>query len=124
MNRNISLLKRIASIVYAIAFGCAFLLLINRTYGFGNFIRITFYISGAAGLIMNFIIARLDETKSEFNLLFWLGSLLLFLGLVAKTYYLPFDLYFVFGGMGLTGISYFFNPFSKESKDESELLDQ
>lgn len=115
--------KRISSLLFGIAFICAIFMLTGRTFGFGKLINPVFYISGAGGLITSLLAARQEAYKGDFNLLFWIGSLVVFIGLLFKTMYLPYHTYILIGGMAITGLSYFISPFENEGKDE-ELLDR
>lgn len=118
-----SSLKSISYFIYLIAFGCGVLLLTNRTFGYGTAIRMSFYIFGAIALLISFINSKMNADKSEFNILFWMGSLILFIGLVLKTLHLQFYLYVVILGMAFTAISYFFNPNGISGKKDDSLLD-
>lgn len=118
---NLSL-KTLSTIINAIAFVCAVLLIVNKTYGYQKEIRIGFYLFGAAALIVGFFNAKNDE-KQAFNPLFWIGTLVLFIGLVIKTSNLPYAYFVLIAGGFITGASYMFNPFTSKVDDDSDLLD-
>lgn len=115
--------KRISSVLYFIGFVCAALMLGNKTFGYRTIIQTIFYVSGAAALIFSLLAARFEE-KNEFNVLSWLGTLMVFLSLLLKNLYVPYWMYILIGGLGVTGLSYFFNPARKEENDEDQLLDR
>lgn len=115
--------KRISSVLYLIGFICAALMLGNKTFGYRSAINIVFYIAGAAALAFSLLATRFEE-KNEFNVLSWLGTLLVFLSLLLKNFYIPYWMYLLIGGLGVTGLSYFFNPAKKEENDEDQLLDR
>lgn len=115
-------LKISSAIIHVLAFTCAVLLITNRTYGYPTAIRIGFYIFGATALILGFINSK-NDPKQDFNPLFWIGTLVIFIGIVLKTSDLPFAYYIIIGGGLLTGASYLFNPFNPKKEDDSELLD-
>ena len=119
-------LKLYSNILFAVAFICAVFMLTGRTYGYRTEIQTLFLICGATALIMSLISSRQEAHKNDFNILFWLGNLVVFTGLIFKTYYLPFHMYVIFLGMGITALSYFVNPFSgaKDREQDDELLDQ
>jgi len=119
-------LKLYSTVFFAIAFLCAVFMLTERTYGYRTEIQTVFFISGAAALIISLISSRQEANKEDFNILFWLGNLIVFIGLLFKTYYLPYGLYVIFLGIGITAISYFVNPFShaKDREQDDELLDR
>jgi hypothetical protein len=116
------LLKKASISFNIIAFVLAAMLIVNRTYGFQKEIKIGFYIFGAIALILSFINAKNDQEQT-FNPLFWIGTLVIFIGLVFKTANLPYSYYIIIGGGLITGISYLFNPMSTKKEENSDLLD-
>lgn len=116
-------IKQISNLSFGISFICAIFMLTDRTYGFRSQIHIVFFITGALGLILSLVASRLDSYKDDFNVLFWLGNLILFIGLVLKTYYLPYSTVMMLVGMAISFLSYFFNPFDNKPEADDELLD-
>lgn len=117
--------KRFSNILFGVAFICAALMITEKTYGYRSLIHIIFYVSGASALLLSLLSSRQEAYKDDFNLLFWLGSLIVFIALLFKTYHLPYWLYVMIAGMGISGLSFFINPFSnKDSDQDDELLDR
>lgn len=121
------LLKQISSglLVVSVVFGV--LLFANKTYGYSHLIRPAFYLLGGIGLILSLIASRKAVLSGEYNILFWLGNLIVFAGLVMKTYGQTHAMIIVFAGLGISMIAYFYNPFGQRdlSKDDPESpLDQ
>lgn len=119
-------LKLYSNVLFAIAFVCALLMLTGRTFGYRSEIHSVFFIAGAAALIISLISSRKEANKEDFNILFWLGNLIVFIGLVCKTYHVRYDMHIIFIGMGISALSYFVNPFSnkKDQEQDDELLDR
>lgn len=118
-------IKTISTICYLLGMLCAILLYTNHTFGAPSAVRIGFYVFGGAGLILSLLQFRfLPEDKWEdFNLLFWIGSLVLFIGFVTQTMRLYYSTYILIAGLAITGLSFFVNPFKRDKDDEDELLD-
>lgn len=116
--------KQISNLLFAVAFVGALLMLTDRTYGYRTLIQSIFYLTGACALILSLVASRMDSYKDDFNVLFWIGSLIVFIGLILKTYYLPFHTYVTIGGMGISALSFFVNPFQSKRDTDDELLDQ
>lgn len=125
MTKN-QLIKLIANLFMAVTFICAALLLINKTYGYTEIAKTTFYICGGLGLIGSAYIGVIVEKNKEFNWIFWVGSVVIFAAIAMKTLLLPNYQIVLIAGAGISGASYFFNPFSKEddNNETDQLLDQ
>ncbi len=118
-------LKQISTACYLLGMVCAILLYTHNTFGNTQLIRIGFYAFGAAGLILSLVQFRFlpQDKLEEFNLLFWIGSLVVFIGFVFQTLHLNYAMYVLILGLAITGFSFFVNPFKKDRNDEDELLD-
>lgn len=118
--------KRYSNLLFGVAFLCAACMITEKTFGYRSTIHIVFYISGALALLMSLLSSRQEAYRNEFNLLFWLGSLIVFVALLLKTYYIPYWIYVMMMGMGISGLSFFINPFSnkRDQEQEDELLDR
>jgi hypothetical protein len=122
------ILKRIAAVCFAIAFLMA--IVIFTRYG-SEYIsiwtaRIIFIVSGALALVLNLFSFQSGKGKNNpsFNLVFWFGSLVLFVGLILQFMHLPYNRYIVIAGLAITGISYFLGPNLITGKsDNSDVLD-
>ena len=116
-------IKQLSNLLFALSFLCAIPLFTGKSYGYRTEIQLVFFLAGAFALILSLIASRMESYKDDFNILFWIGSLVLFIGLILRTYYLPYDTYVIIGGMGISGLSYFINPFQSDNKPNDELLD-
>lgn len=118
-------LKTISNICYLLGMICAILLYTHNTFGIPSGIRIGFYVFGGTGLVLSLLQFRfLPEDKWEdFNLLFWIGSLVLFIGFVSQTLHFRYTTYILIAGLAITGFSFFVNPFRKDKDEENDLLD-
>jgi hypothetical protein len=117
--------KTLSTLFYILGIICAILLFTHNTHGFFTAIRIGFYVFGGAGLLLSLLqFTFITEDKWEdFNLLFWIGSLVIFIGFVAQTLHLKYDTHVLILGLMITGFSYFFNPFKRTKNEEDDLLD-
>lgn len=117
-------IKQLSNLAFGIAFICAVFMITGKTYGYRSQVHITFFVAGALGLILSLIASRMESYKDDFNVLFWIGNLMLFIGLILKTYYLPHSTLVMIIGMSVSGLSYFFNPFDNSKPEaDDELLD-
>lgn len=117
--------KRIASICFALAFILAIPVFTNV---FSEFIpkvyaKYGIIIFGGIALLMNLLSFRFDEKSENNNPLFWMGTVLVFVGLIFKMQHLAYDQIILVGGLFVVGLSYFFNPFKKSDDKDENLLD-
>lgn len=80
-------------------------------------------IFGGIALLMNLLSFRYDPDSESNNLIFWIGSVLIFVGLILKISHQQYDQYVLLGGIFVVALSYFFNPFKKEEGADDDLLD-
>ena len=118
-------LKMISNLLFAAAFICAALMLTNNVFGYRNQLQTIFLISGALALLISLVASRMDPYKSEFNVIYWIGNLAVFIALIMRNYTSKW-IYVFIGGMLVTALSYFINPFNNnvDQDQEDELLDQ
>ena len=118
-------LKGISNISYILGIVCAVLIYTQNTLGYPTAIRIGFYVFGGLGLLLSLLQFRfLPEDKwEEFNLLFWIGSVVIFIGFIFQTMHLKYSSHILILGLAITGISYFINPFRRNKDEESDILD-
>lgn len=115
-------LKRIGGL----AFGIAFLMAVVIFGGYGvKYIpvpvaRIVFLICGAIGLLFNFLSFKYGKHDPHFNFVYWLGSLILFTGLVFMILHWPYGQYILIAGMLTVGLSFFIRPDWFDPKDKNE----
>ena len=120
------ILKRIAAVAFAIAFLMAIVLFTGTGSDLvpRGIARIVFLAAGALGLVLNLLSFRYGKHDPNFNLIYWLGSIVLFIGLMFLIMRWPFGFYIVLAGMATVGISFFVSPnIDKKEEEESDLLD-
>ena len=119
--------KKIAGVAFALAFLAAIVLFtgIGSEWISIRTARTLFMISGGIGMVLNLVAFRYGKHDAEFNLLYWLGSVVIFIGLLLMMLHWSFATYIVIIGAALTGFSFVYSPniFNKEDEDD-ELLDQ
>ncbi|MBI3239146.1 MAG: hypothetical protein HYZ43_09950 [Flavobacteriia bacterium] len=116
--------KQLSNLLFAFSFICALLMLIDKTFGYRMAIQTAFLVSGGIALILGLVTSRMEAYKDDFNVLFWLGSLIMFIGFMMKMYYFPESTYVLIAGMAISAIANFYNPFQSSKDREDELLDQ
>lgn len=124
--RTSALLKKIAGIAFAVAFIMAIVLFggIGRQYISIFHAKIIFMVAGAIGLVLNLLSFETGKHSPLFNLLYWLGSIILFIGLVFLQLRLPYGFYVVVAGLIILGLSFVLPSNLVEPKTENEdLLD-
>jgi hypothetical protein len=120
------ILKRIAAICFAIAFMMAIVLFTGTG---SNLIprgsaKLIFLITGAVGLLLNLLSFRQGKHDPNFNFFYWLGSIVLFVGLTFMMMHWPYGMFIVMGGMAIVGISFFITPkLDGEDSKHEDLLD-
>lgn len=116
--------KQLSNLLFAFSFVCALLMLLDKTYGYREAVQIAFLVSGGIALILGLVTSRMEAYKGDFNVLFWIGSLIMFIGFLMKMYYYPNSSYLLIGGMAISAIANFYNPFQSSKDRDDELLDQ
>lgn len=118
-------IKHISSFCFIIAF----LMSIVLFGGIGEKIispfkaKYIFIISGILGMILNLISYKTGKDKKEFNFWFWLGSIIISIGLMFKMMNWPYSLILIIIGGGIAGFSFFYSPILDSEKEDSGLLD-
>ncbi len=120
------LLKRIAGIL----FGIAFLLAIVLFTGYGSsyislpHAKLGFLIFGALGMFFNLLSFNKGKQEAGFNLLYWIGTMVIFVGLVFYMLHLAFYLYIIIAGISILGLSFVYTPKIHEKEKQDDILDQ
>ena len=118
--------KRIASVCFAIAFILAIAVFTNYL---GDIIskqnaKYGIIVFGGIALLMNLLSFRFDKNTENNNPVFWVGSVLIFVGLILKMQNQILNQYILIAGLSIVGLSYFYNPFKKEEDTvDDDLLD-
>jgi hypothetical protein len=115
-------LKRIGGLAFALAFIMALVLFagIGVKYIPISIARIIFLMAGAIGLLFNFLSFKYGKHDPNFNFIYWLGSLILFTGLVFMILHWPYGNYILIAGMLTVGLSFFVQPDWFNSKINNE----
>ena len=117
------IIKVVFNLSLALAFVSAVMLITGKTYGYQSSLRNVLYISGALGIILQLYFSVFIEKFKEFNLLFWIGTVVIFIAVIMKTLNMNYFHVALLAGAGITGLSYFINPFDKKD-DEQDQKDQ
>jgi chromate transport protein ChrA len=120
------ILKRIAAIAFALAFLMAIVLFtrIGSEYISVAIAKPLFLTFGAIGLVLNFLSFRFGKHSEEFSFFFWLGTIIVFLGLTFTIMHWPFSMIILLTGFAVLGFSFIYTPPAKKSSsEENDLLD-
>ena len=115
--------KLISNILFALSFLLAILLFTDNTFGYKLLIRGAFLATGGIALLLSLVASRTAGSKNEFNLLFWIGSLVIYIGFVMRFQHFPGSEYPLIGGLAISAISNFYNPFLQQKNKDEDLLD-
>ncbi len=85
--------------------------------------KILFLIFGAIAFILNLVSFKSGKHEKTFNLFYWIGSIVLFIGLSFKILHWPFSILILLIGGRILGISFLLPNKTKKVKKDSELLD-
>ncbi len=118
-------LKNIANLCFAVAFLAAIVLFTRLGSNVipMNVAQLIFFVSGGAGMLLNLFSIVQQRDKTRFNILFWIGSLVLFIGLTIRLLHYPYSFYVIIAGTLISGISFFYNPLAAQPEEDDELLD-
>lgn len=120
-------LKLIGGFCYIVSFFFASSLFLNFNIGISNQITLVIFLSlGAFGFLLNLISFSKDKTGNPIsNLTYWLGSFLVFAGLVFHMLGFPISISFILIGSAVLFLSLFvFRKRPLKDNDEGEILDQ
>jgi uncharacterized membrane protein YhaH (DUF805 family) len=124
---TMNIVKRIASF----CFGVAFLMALVIFTGYGSqwisvsIAKTLFLVLGGLALLLNLISFRFGKHDPSFSLFYWLGTVVLFIGLMHMMLHWPFAQYILIAGMLMVGISFFVpNGTIDPNKKDNELLDE
>jgi hypothetical protein len=113
-----------------ICFLLAFVLALNLFTGIGRNImalstaRFLFILLGGLGLVLNLVTYQTGRFHPLYNLVYWLGSIVTFIGLVLLLLRLPFSRWTLIAGIAIIGVSFFLPKKWVDRKEEnSDLLD-
>lgn len=125
-NKLFKSIKTVAGVAFAIAFVMAIVIFgnIGRAYISVPTAKLVFISAGGVALILNLITFQTGKFHPIYNLTYWLGSIIIFVGLIFNIMHWPYAIYILMAGMLGVAIS-FFLPKSMVEKhpQDSELLD-
>jgi len=120
------ILKRIAGICFGVSFLMAIVLFTNIGANLipKSIAKLVFLIVGASALLLNLLSFRFGKHDANFNFFYWLGSLIVFIGLAAMIMHLSYAFYIIIGGMTIVGVSFIYTPkIDGSTSEKSDLLD-
>ena len=119
------MLKKLSSVAFALAIipGIVLFTHYGREYVSIPTARIWFMAAVGTGLILNLFNYNQSKCNPVFTFVYWLGSIVLFAGLVFQLMQWPYDKIILIAGLGITGISFFMTPELVEGKKDEGLLD-
>ncbi len=117
--------KKISGIAFALSFLMAIVLFTGygRAYVSIEMAKIIFLSSGAIALFMNILSYKTGKHEQTFNLFYWIGSIVLFLGFAFKILHWPMASIIILIGAFILGVAFLLpNKVKKKQKDD-DLLD-
>jgi hypothetical protein len=85
--------------------------------------KVLMLIFGCLAIFMNILSFRFDSKNENNNILFWVGTMFVFIGFYMKMQYLPMYKIVLIVGLLLSALSFFFNPFELKNNKNEDLLD-
>lgn len=126
-NKTQEILKRVAGLSFGLAFLMALVLFgnVGRQYISLTTAKIIFMAAGAIGLVLNLLTFQSGKNSPLFNFLYWIGSIVLFVGLVFLQMRFPYGFYIIVAGLIILGLSFVLptSILEKEEKREDVLDD-
>ena len=122
----LEIFKRIAGVAFALSFLMAIVLFadVGRQYISLITAKYTFISAGAVALLFNLLSFESGKHNPVFSFVYWVGSLIVFTGLVFFIVRWPFGVYILTGGLVILGGSLLLSPNRKEmDKSSDDLLD-
>ena len=122
----LEIFKRIAGVAFALSFLMAIVLFadVGRQYISLITAKYTFFSAGAVALLFNLLSFESGKHNPVFSFVYWVGSLIVFTGLVFFIMRWPFGVYILTGGLVILGGSLLLSPNRKEmDKSSDNLLD-
>jgi len=119
-------LTRAAGIAFGISFLMALVLFgdIGRSIISAPIAKAVFIACGGIGLVLNVITFQSGKFHPLYNLFYWLGSTVVFIGLVFLLMHWPYAKWILIAGMLGVGASFFLpKHLTEKPAEDSELLD-
>lgn len=119
-------LKRFAGLSFGLAFLCALVIFTGTGSSLVPIVlaKKLFIIFGGLGLFFNLLSFQSGKHNPTFSLIYWIGSVVLFTGLVFMMLHYPYSFYLIITGMAILGLSFFIPSERNQIKSKNEdLLD-
>lgn len=124
--RFLRILKSIGGISFAVAFILAVRIFgdIGRQYISLEIARYLFIGFGGLGLVLNLVTFQTGKYHPVYNLTYWGGSIIVFVGLILNFIRSPYAFYILIAGMITVGVSFFLpKRFVEPKGGNPDLLD-
>lgn len=124
--RFLKLLKTIGGVAFMISFALALVIFggIGRSVIDLGTARILFIGFGGLGLILNLVTFQTEKYHPLYNLTYWSGAIVTFVGLLFLFMQWPYGRYILIGGLLVLGVSFFLPKKWVDPRGEnSDLLD-
>lgn len=124
--KNLIIIKRLAGLAFGIAFlmGLVIFGRVGTEYISIPTARTIFMVSGGIALFLNLISFQSSKQNTIYSLIYWIGTIVLFVGLLFFMMHWPYSKYIITIGLAISGISFFVSSDSDiQTKKDSELLD-
>jgi hypothetical protein len=118
---NLKTLSLFGNLSFALGIACFYFIYSRYSILPISTMKILFYLFGGLGIFLNLLQVK-EEGLENFNLLHWIGTLLVFIGLIGKISHFSELIWLTYGGLIVIGVSYFYNPFNKKNSN-SDILD-
>lgn len=123
--KSLELIKKISGVAFAIAFLMALVLFANvgRQYISIYTAKMIFIAAGAIGLFLNLLTFKTGKNSPIFNFSYWIGSIVLFIGLIFLQFRFPYGYYIIIAGLVILGLSFFLPSSPSKKQEDSDILD-
>ena len=107
--RFLKLLKTIGGVAFMISFALALVIFggMGRSFIDVRTARILFIGFGGLGLILNLVTYQTGKYHPLYNLTYWSGAIVTFVGLLFFFMHWPYGRYILIGGLLVLGVSFF-----------------
>lgn len=102
--------KKIAGFCFIVAFTMAMIIYTHSSIISYFLAKKIFLFSGIIAFFLNLISFKDEKNKPDFNFLFWVGTIFLYVGLFIKINSWPMSTIVIYLGLTVTGVSFFYNP--------------
>ena len=117
--------KKIAAVAFIVSFIMGAMLVgkMGASYLSPITAKYIFIGSGAIALFFNLLSFDTGKNNPIFNFIYWIGSIVVFGGLVSLMMRWPYAMYTVIAGIALLGVSFLISPERKPKENRTDILD-